>query len=133
MEIDANTLYDSYREQYYEGGVSSVYLWDLDTGFAGCFLVKKEVKGHAFVSDGGWDSIHVVEVTEQAGGKATYKLTSTLMLTMGVSKEVVGDTNLSGCMTKQKELTLPVSRVCVGRRTECSNVYMTCRETGNDF
>ena len=63
--------------------------------------MKKEVKGHAFVNDGGWDSIHVVEVTEQAGGKATYKLTSTLMLTMGVSKDTVGDTNLSGCMTKQ--------------------------------
>ena len=111
MEVDANTLYDSYREQYYEGGVSSVYLWDLDTGFAGCFLVKKTVQGNAFVTDGGWDSIHVVEVTEKGDGKATYKLTSTLMLTMGVQKASVGDSNLSGCMTKQKELTLPVRAV----------------------
>jgi len=109
MEVDANTLYDSYREQYYEGGVSSVYLWDLDAGFAGCFLVKKTVQGHAFVSDGGWDSIHVVEVNEKGDGKATYKLTSTLMLTMGVHKASVGDSNLSGCMTKQKEMTMPVT------------------------
>ena len=35
LEIDANTAFDQYREMYFEGGVSSVYLWDLDTGFAG--------------------------------------------------------------------------------------------------
>jgi len=27
--------FDQYREMYFEGGVSSVYLWDLDQGFAG--------------------------------------------------------------------------------------------------
>lgn len=37
--------------RYYEGGVSSVYFWDLDDGFAGVVLLKKsksvaiEVKG----------------------------------------------------------------------------------------
>ena len=35
LEIDANTAFDQYREMYFEGGVSSVYLWDLDSGFAG--------------------------------------------------------------------------------------------------
>ena len=35
LEIDANTAFDQYREMYFEGGVSSVYLWDLDHGFAG--------------------------------------------------------------------------------------------------
>ena len=41
MEIDANELFDAYRELYSEGGTSSAYLWDLETGFAGCFLIKK--------------------------------------------------------------------------------------------
>jgi hypothetical protein len=41
LEIDFNELFDAYRELYYEGGTSSVYLWDLDHGFAGCFLIKK--------------------------------------------------------------------------------------------
>ena len=41
MEIDANELFDAYRELYFEGGTSSAYLWDLETGFAGCFLIKK--------------------------------------------------------------------------------------------
>ena len=27
--------------RYYEGGVSSVYFWDLDDGFAGVVLLKK--------------------------------------------------------------------------------------------
>ena len=38
LEIDANTAFDQYREMYFEGGVSSVYLWDLDHGFAGFFF-----------------------------------------------------------------------------------------------
>lgn len=41
MEIKANEAFDVYRELYYEGGVSSVYLWDLDDGFAGVVLLKK--------------------------------------------------------------------------------------------
>jgi capping protein (actin filament) muscle Z-line, beta len=42
MEIEANELFDAYRELYFESGsISSVYLWDLDRGFAGCYLIKK--------------------------------------------------------------------------------------------
>jgi hypothetical protein len=29
------------RRRYYEGGVSSVYFWNLDDGFAGVVLLKK--------------------------------------------------------------------------------------------
>lgn len=35
LELDANTAFDLYRDMYFEGGVSSVYLWDLEHGFAG--------------------------------------------------------------------------------------------------
>ena len=41
LEVEANAAFDQYRELYFEGGVSSVYLWDLDTGFAGVILIKK--------------------------------------------------------------------------------------------
>jgi hypothetical protein len=42
LEISANGAFDAYRELYFEGGVSSVYLWDLEpTGFAGVVLIKK--------------------------------------------------------------------------------------------
>ena len=30
LEMDANTAFDQYREMYFEGGVSSVYLWDCE-------------------------------------------------------------------------------------------------------
>ena len=62
MEVAANEAFDVYRElyvyllaqmritgqneltnvcRYYEGGVSSVYFWNLDDGFAGVVLLKK--------------------------------------------------------------------------------------------
>lgn len=41
MEVKANEAFDLYRELYYEGGVSSVYFWNLDDGFAGVVLLKK--------------------------------------------------------------------------------------------
>ena len=36
----ADVLFVSFS-RYFEGGVSSVYLWDLDHGFAGVILIKK--------------------------------------------------------------------------------------------
>ena len=32
-----------FESRYYEGGISSVYLWDQDVGFAGVVLLKKSV------------------------------------------------------------------------------------------
>lgn len=54
-----NSYLDSHR--YYEGGISSVYLWDMDLGFAGVILIKKA--GDAKLASGCWDSIHVIDVT----------------------------------------------------------------------
>ena len=55
------SVFVSYYARYYEGGVSSVYLWDLDHGFAGVILIKKAGDGSKKIK-GCWDSIHVVEV-----------------------------------------------------------------------
>jgi hypothetical protein len=46
LEIQANEAFDTYREMYYEGGVSSVYLWDPEDpsgagNFAGVVVMKK--------------------------------------------------------------------------------------------
>jgi hypothetical protein len=106
--------------RYYEGGVSSVYLWDLDDGgFAGVVLLKKSIPC------GSWDSIHVFEAAER-GRQAHYKLTSTVMLQLTIThggegeadrtaSTVIGEKkaaaddgwkregeiNLSGSMTRQ--------------------------------
>ena len=64
MEVAANEGFDTYRELYYEGGISSVYLWDVDDGFAGCVLLKKTVAPSS-KSSGAWDSIHVFEALDR--------------------------------------------------------------------
>lgn len=101
LEIDANHAFDQYRELYFEGGVSSVYLWDLDHGFAAVILIKKAGDGSKKIK-GCWDSIHVVEVQEKSTGRtAHYKLTSTAMLWLQTNKHGSGTMNLGGSLTRQ--------------------------------
>ncbi|KAF9130999.1 hypothetical protein BGW39_002411 [Mortierella sp. 14UC] len=102
LEIAANDAFDTYRELYFEGGVSSVYFWDLEDGaFAGVVLIKKIGDGKGRTK-GAWDSIHIFEAQEKARN-THYKLTSTVMLYMLSSKAELGDMNLSGSMTRQAE------------------------------
>jgi len=103
LEIDANAAFDQYRELYFEGGVASVYLWDLEHGFAGVILLKKAGDGSKKIK-GCWDSIHVVEVVEKSSGRsAHYKLTSTAMLWLQTNKQGSGTMNLGGSLTRQVE------------------------------
>ncbi|XP_066994722.1 F-actin-capping protein subunit beta [Anabrus simplex] len=123
LEIDANHAFDQYREMYFEGGVSSVYLWDLDHGFAGVILIKKAGDGSKKIK-GCWDSIHVVEVQEKTSGRsAHYKLTSTAMLWLQTNKAGSGTMNLGGSLTRQVEQDAGVSEASphianIGRMVE---------------
>jgi len=119
LEIAANDAFDTYREMYFEGGVSSVFLWELDDGgFAGVVLLKKTLSPSKNYT-GSWDSIHVLEANER-GRSAHYKLTSTVMLQLtaksasGNAKDTkhVAATNsvdLSGSMTRQIEHDYPLA------------------------
>lgn len=130
MEIEFNELFDAYRELYFEGGTSSVYLWDLDEGFAACFLIKKDVEKDRFVKKGSWNSIHVVEAVESEDKKtATYKLTTTVMLHIGVEKNDVGDTLLAGSLTRQSELNTGLSDI----KTHISNIGRMIEDMENDM
>ncbi|TGO20466.1 hypothetical protein BPAE_0293g00030 [Botrytis paeoniae] len=106
MEIRANEAFDVYRELYYEGGVSSVYFWNLDDGFAGVVLLKK-VAPSSSNSAGSWDSIHVFEAVDRAR-TAHYKLTSTVILSLSTDGNELGEMDLSGNMTRQIEADLPI-------------------------
>jgi len=109
LEIDANAAFEMYRDMYFEGGVSSVYLWDLEHGFAGVILIKKAGDGSTKIK-GCWDSIHVVEVQEKSSGRnAHYKLTSTVMLWLQTNKQGSGTMNLGGSLTRQVENDATVS------------------------
>ncbi|KAJ1553284.1 hypothetical protein HK405_008392 [Cladochytrium tenue] len=91
---------------YYEGGVSSVYMWDLDEGFAAVVLIKK-ITDDASKTAGTWDSIHVVEVQEK-GRSAHYKLTSTVMLNLTYVRPALGNMKLAGSLTRQAEHDMTV-------------------------
>jgi capping protein beta len=133
LEVMANQLFDGYRELYFEGGHSSVYLWDVEEeesastqevgltsgSFAGCFLIKKDVDpsvgARSNLASGGWNSIHVIEAgvpgPQDAKGiaKANYKLTTTVMITMNSPKESdMGNTSLSGTLTRQTSQVMSV-------------------------
>jgi hypothetical protein len=51
LEVSLNSAFVTYKEMYFEGGVSSVYLWDLEEqqgrelAFAGVVLLKKSEFG----------------------------------------------------------------------------------------
>jgi len=123
-EIGANEVFDIYRDLYFEGGVSSVYCWDMVDGFASCILIKKvqdqSKKGQPM--KGAWDSIHVVEVQDNKN-KAHYKLTSTIMLNVETETAATGRVTLAGSLTRQDEKDFPVSdlapHVCnIGKMVE---------------
>jgi len=112
IEVQANEIFDIYRDLYFEGGVSSVYCWDLDEGFAAVVLIKKtqdqSKKGQPM--KGTWDSIHVVEVKDTKK-TSHYKLTSTVMLSIDTETDSTGSVNLSGSLTRQEEKDFPVNDV----------------------
>lgn len=129
MEIVFNELFDTYRKLYFEGGTSSVYLWDLDHGFAGCFLIKKSVADGQHVTDGCWDSIHIVEAIEGDDKQAaTYKLTTTIILYMAVDKSL-GDTSFSGTLTRQNEITSNLSET----KTHFTNIGRMIEDMETDM
>lgn len=103
LEIQANESFDVYRDLYYEGGVSSVYLWDQDDGFAGVALFKKSGSDSSK-----WDSIHVFEVEKSGRKSAVYKITSTVILDINSKVNGLGSLELGGNLTRQTEQTLPV-------------------------
>lgn len=110
LEVAANEVFDIYRDLYFEGGVSSVYMWDLEEGFAACILIKKtqDQSKRGQPMKGTWDSIHVVEVQDHKT-KAHYKLTSTVMLMIETETNTTGKVSLAGSLTRQQEQDFPVN------------------------
>jgi len=113
LEVEANAIFDVYRKLYFNGGVSSVYFFETAeddvNAWGACFLIHHEVPQSATLSAGHWDSVHVFDAKNASGGKWTYQLTSTVMVSMAVVQDAVGRVDLSGNMTKQDERTMPVN------------------------
>eukprot|EP00760_Papus_ankaliazontas_P021108 PhM_4_TR1863/c0_g2_i1/m.6959/K10365/CAPZB; capping protein (actin filament) muscle Z-line, beta len=108
MEEKANTAWEGYRDLYYDAGGSttSVYMWDVDDGFAAAFLLCKDVAGA-----GQWNSIHVANTNEKTG---KVSLSTTIML--GTAKEAADGYRVMGSVSQSNECALegdPV--VCMGK------------------
>jgi hypothetical protein len=58
-------------------------------------------------SSGSWDSIHVFDAQDRAR-TAHYKLTSTVILSLGTESEALGGLDLSGNMVRQVEADMAV-------------------------
>lgn len=138
LEIELNSAFEAYRDMYFEGGISSVYLWDIHNGFAGVILIKKATEGVKDVK-GCWDSIHVLEVNEnalKASKHAKYKLTSTIMLWLQTENpSTTGTVKLGGSLTRHVEQDCAISEmsphlVNIGRMVEDLECKM--RATIND-
>ncbi|KAJ3370874.1 hypothetical protein HDU91_005801 [Kappamyces sp. JEL0680] len=130
LEKAFNDAFATYRDLYFGGGVSSVYLWDLDEGFAGAVLIKK-VNSENGQNAGSWDSTHVIQVTTSANKKsAVYQLTSTIMLQiLSPSTTSVPSIDLGGSLTRQTEQELPIDTfhshlANVGRMVEEMEIKM---------
>jgi capping protein beta len=98
----------THHDRYYEGGISSVYLWEPEhgKGFVACFLVTKDGSESAdgrrgLLQQGLWDAIHVIEVGEEDEGSVHYCLTSTVMLALTTADQSSGSFSLSGSITRQ--------------------------------
>mmetsp|Transcript_107094 Transcript_107094/g.308115 ORF Transcript_107094/g.308115 Transcript_107094/m.308115 type:complete len:295 (+) Transcript_107094:110-994(+) len=109
LEETFNEVFDAFKTSYYDGGVSSVYIWDLDEGFAGAFLIRKELPPASayekFVERGVWESVHLVEVRESASttNVSEYKLSSTVRLHLDSSEPGRSENELGAMVTRQAE------------------------------
>eukprot|EP00928_Gymnodinium_smaydae_P089646 TRINITY_DN73575_c0_g1_i1.p1 TRINITY_DN73575_c0_g1~~TRINITY_DN73575_c0_g1_i1.p1 ORF type:complete len:312 (+),score=70.25 TRINITY_DN73575_c0_g1_i1:147-1082(+) len=104
LEEVYNEVFNEYKTTYYEGGVSSVYMWDLDEGFAAAFLIRKELLQSRGVEAGTWDITHIVEVREHTNTKyADYRLHTSLYLSLECGNRSVGEVDLGSYFTRTLE------------------------------
>ena len=81
-----------YRELYFEGGVSSVYLWDLDAGFAGVILIKKAGDGSKKIKGKPWFTEPAMERSKLFRNKDCHNIRIIhLNICLGNESKVQGD------------------------------------------
>jgi capping protein beta len=112
MEQKANQAFGAYRQLYFQGGISSVYLWEMDTNVIGlgCFIQNtvntalrtgEKLQGTINCSD-------VVEI-ETKGSMATYTLTASVLLTISVDIGLSQPLTVSGSTSDRRETSKPFS------------------------
>lgn len=107
MERKANNLFAMYVQLYYNDALSSVYFNDTDQqGFNACYLVKKHIQGDYGIKEGCWDGIHIVVCNMREAPKVSYKVISTVMMSLCLDKPAIGKMELTGSSSKQAQDTV---------------------------
>ena len=120
LELKANEVFNEYRRLYYEGGVSSVYFWDVSpTSYACAFLIKKDCDPGEGITNASWESSNLITAEFEAQSKSIkLSITSTVFLAITSDQASFGNLNLSGALTRQQQEHKP----CNDMYSE-SNVY----------
>lgn len=103
-------MFSTYVKLYYDNAYSSVYLVDTqEPGFNACFLVKKDIQDDKEIKKGCWDAIHVVTCNLKKAPQATYRVISTVMITIEAVSVTIGNFTISGscAKTSDEQVTLP--------------------------
>ena len=105
MEIMANTAFASYCHLYYTGGISSVYLWEIDDNVFGLGVFIKneidtELRGGQHIK-GSIDCSDTIEVDESKE-TAVYKLTSSAIVNVEMECGVGEPLKISGSTSAAK-------------------------------
>lgn len=117
FETKAGEAFGEYVKLYYEGGIHSVYAWQIDPqNFACAFMVKKDIQSLQNIDSGSWESSSLVSISIQ-NNKATYHVTSTVFLRISV--KTAGTVDLAGSLSKQKHQTKTIP----GKNTESFLIY----------
>ncbi|KAI9291077.1 F-actin capping protein beta subunit [Neoconidiobolus thromboides FSU 785] len=109
LEVAFNDAFQVYTKLYYEGGISSVYLWEHKKGFNGTILIKKINDNNKRVR-GAWDSIHIFEA-DLNGSHVVYRLSSSILLYTITNNSNVGTLNLSGSIRRMSEIESSVTQM----------------------
>lgn len=111
LEVKANETFNEYRRLYYEGGVSSVYFWDVSANsFACAFLVKRDCEPRDGVTQASWESSNLIQAEFEPQSRAVkYSVTSTVFLTINSEDNSYGSLNLTGGLTRQHQEHKPCS------------------------
>jgi capping protein beta len=106
MEVKANRAFGAYRQLYMGGGISSVYLWPIEDRLFGFGVyIKNEVNTTLSTGQpirGTIDTFDVVEVDESSN-RATYTLTSSVLLNVSVDVRLTAPVSISGSTSDRRE------------------------------
>lgn len=110
IEIRANNAFNAYKHLYFNGGICSVYLWEIEENIFGFGVFIKNIMDTKLRSgekiNGVIDCSDVVEVDE-SGPEATYTLTSSALMNISIDIGLSQPLTIGGSTSDRVECTRP--------------------------